>query len=206
MKILLLGPPASGKGTIAKMICKELNLPLISVGKMLRDIPQDSIWYTPIQEAMDKGDLVSNSIIGGFLREVTKDSRYENGYVLDGWARQLSDLDYFDPKPDEVIFLKISVKTSQERIFNRRVCEKGDHTYNLISSPPQQEGICDFDGSKLVMRDDDAANVLEHRWEVYTNRTLDVMKHYKKLGCLREVSAEGSPESIFKTVEEELNT
>jgi len=188
------------------MISKELNLPLISVGKMLREIPQDSIWYTPIQESMDRGDLVSNSIIGGFLEEITKDSCYENGYVLDGWVRQLSDLDHFDPEPDVVVLLNISNKTSQERILNRRVCEQGDHTYNLISSPPLQEGICDVDGSKLVSRSDDTVEVLEHRWEVYKNKTLKVLEHYKALGCLREVSAEGSPQSIYKTLVEELNT
>lgn len=206
MKILLLGPPASGKGTIGKILSKEVGLPLISVGKMLREIPRDSIWYTPIQEAMDQGDLASNSILGGFLSEVVKDSRYENGYILDGWVRQLSDLEYFDPKPDVVLFLNISMKTSQKRVLSRRVCEKGDHTYNLVYNPPQQEGICDFDGSKLIRRDDDTVEILEHRWEIYKENTLKVIKHYKMLGSLKEISAEGLPQSIFKTVLEELNT
>ncbi len=206
MKVLLLGPPAGGKGTIGRMLSKELDLPLISVGKMLREISQDSIWYTPIQEAMDKGDLASNSILGGFLTEVVKDSRYEKGYILDGWVRQLSDLDYFDPKPNVVLLLNISKETSQKRVLSRRVCKKGDHTYNIIYNPPQKEGICDVDGSNLVSRDDDTVAVLGHRWEIYTENTTKVIEYYKRLGCLKEVSAEELPQSIFKKALLELNT
>jgi len=206
MTTLLLGPPASGKGTIGRMISRELNLPLVSVGKLLREIPKSSIWHAPIQEAMDKGELAPNSILGGFLAEVTKDSRYENGYILDGWVRQLTDLSYFDPEPDFVILLNISLETSQKRVLSRRVCRKGSHTYNLISNPPKKEGICDIDGSELISRDDDNIEVLEHRWEVYKENTLEVIDHYRSLGKLKEISAEGTPKSIFISIMEELNT
>lgn len=204
MVIILIGPPASGKGTISRLLSQEFDLPLISVGKMLRDIPPDSIWYEPIKQAMDKGELASNRLLGGFLSEVVKDSHYERGYILDGWARQLSDLDHFDPDPDAVVFLNVSYKTSKDRILSRRVCERGDHTYNLISKPPKKEGVCDVDGSKLLVRDDDTEEVLEHRWEVFNNKTTKVIKHFRDLGKLVEVVAEGRPQSIFAETLEKL--
>lgn len=205
MIFLLIGPPASGKGTISKLLSQKTGLPIINVGKILRDIPKDSIWHQPIQEAMDKGELASNSIIGGFLDEITKDSRYENGYILDGWARQLSDLDHFDPRPDKVIFLNINFETSKKRIMSRRVCEKGEHTYNLISDPPLKEGVCDVDGSKLIKREDDSPEVLEHRWEIYRDDTLEVIDQYRDQGVLFEVDASAAPEEIFEYIENNLN-
>jgi len=204
MVILLIGPPASGKGTIGKMLSQYLGLSLVSLGKILREIPQDSLWHEPIRQAMDQGELASNSILGGFLTEIVKDSRYESGYVLDGWLRQMSDLEFFDPKPDLVLFLNVSFETSLERTLSRRICEQGGHTYNLISNPPQKEGICDVDGSRLVSRDDDTEEVLKHRWQIFTQRTVEVIEHYKAKGVVKEISAEGTPESIFKQVKDKM--
>jgi adenylate kinase len=154
---------------------------------------------------MDKGDLASNTIVGGFLSETIKDSRYEKGYVLDGWARQLSDLDHFDPNPDHVLFLEVSFETSKQRTLSRRVCENGQHSYNLVSNPPMKEGVCDIDGSKLVKRDDDNLEVLENRWDIYKEKTLKVKEFFIKKGVLHVISAEHTPESIFEEVKRELN-
>ena len=197
MIIVLIGPPASGKGTIGKLLSEKLSLPLVNVGKMLREIPRESIWYDSINQAMDKGNLAPNSIVGGFLEEVVKDSRYENGYILDGWIRQMSDLEQFDPCPNYVVFIDASKEVSQERVLSRRVCEEKQHSYNLISNPPKKKGICDIDGSKLIRRDDDTAEVLEHRWREYEERTLPVVEYYRGKGLLKEVLSEGTPQEVF---------
>jgi adenylate kinase len=204
MKILFIGPPASGKGTMSRMLSKELDLPLINTGELLREVPKDSIWYQPIHEAMDKGFLAPNSIVGGMLQEHTDDSRYEKGYILDGWVRQLSDLAHFDPQPDKVIYLKISKETSKERIIHRRVCEKNGHTFNLVSLPPQKNGICDFDGSKLIRRGDDNKDVFEKRYREFENKTLSVIEFYRKQGKVVEINGERTPEEVFTKILEEL--
>ena len=204
MVILLMGPPASGKGTIGKLLSEHLDLPLVSMGKILRDLPEGSLWYEPIREAMERGELASNSILGGFLTEITKDSRYERGYILDGWLRQMSDMEYFDPKPDLVLYLNVSFETSRERTLSRRICEQGGHTYNLISNPPQKEGVCDIDGSRLMSREDDTEEVLKHRWEIFEQQTLDVIEYYRGQDKVKEILAEGTPETIFEQVKNKM--
>ena len=200
MKILLIGPPASGKGTISRMLVKELKLPLINTGDLLREVDPQSIWYQPIHEAMDNGLLAPNKIVGGLLKEYIGDSRYENGYVLDGWVRQLSDLENFDPQADKVVYLDISRKTSEERINNRRICQAEGHTYNLISRPPVREGVCDIDGSKLIKREDDSPEVVEKRFEEFTNKTLPVIDYYQKQGKLIKINGEGTPKEVLNRV------
>ncbi len=200
MKILLIGPPASGKGTIGKMLSEQLNIPLVKTGDLLRDIPEETIWYQKVHEYMDKGLLAPNYIVGGLLEEVTTHSRYERGYILDGWVRHIDDLEHFDPQIDKVIFLNISKKISQRRTLARRVCEKEGHVYNLLSKKPQVEGICDIDKSKLIKREDDTEEVLNTRFKAYRENTLEVISYFKKNGLLVEINAEGTPKEVLDRV------
>lgn len=205
MKILLIGPPASGKGTLGKILSQEWNLPLINTGKLLREVSENSIWYQPVHDSMNNGLLAPNKIVGGLLKEYIEDSHYEKGYILDGWVRQLDDLESFDPQPDLVIFLNISEEVSKKRILNRRVCEKEGHVYNLISLPPKKEGICDIDGSKLIKREDDSLDVFEKRYEEFVSKTIPVVKYYKEKGKLIEINAEVTPSEVFKLVQAKVN-
>lgn len=200
MRILLIGPPASGKGTIGKLLSKKVHLPLVNVGVLLRSIPPESIWYQPVNDAMDKGDLVPNTIVGGYLKEYLTDSHYEKGYILDGWLRQIEDLNKFDPKPDIVLHLNISESTSKDRILNRRVCEQHGHTYNLKYFPPKIKDICDIDGSKLIKREDDTLKVLQQRWKIYNDLTKVVLEHYRKQGILLEIDANNKVSSVLEEI------
>jgi len=205
MRILLLGPPASGKGTIGRMLSDYFNIPILSVGKFLREIEETSPHYNLVQTIMSKGELVPNDLLGGMLSNIVKDSRYENGYIVEGWGRQLSDLNYFDPKPNFVISLKVSKETSWERISNRRVCQAQGHTYNLIYNPPENEDTCDIDGSPLIRRADDNREVFETRWQVHQSSTSETIAFYKKLGKLVEVSAENRPDIIMEDIKQKLD-
>ena len=201
----MIGPPASGKGTIGKMLSRELNVPLINTGRLLREIPSDSIWYTPVHEAMDEGRLAPNNIVGGLLTEViTENPAYKKGYILDGWLRQISDLKFFNPKFDIVLYLNNSKETTYSRIDSRRVCEKEGHTFNLITSPPKISDKCDIDGSKLVRRKDDTKEVVDERYEEYLRLTIPVVEYFKKRSILLEVDAEGTPIEVFMRVKKKI--
>ncbi|MFC1722350.1 adenylate kinase family protein [Patescibacteria group bacterium] len=204
MKILLLGPPASGKGTIGSLLSSELNIPLINTGHLLRQVPKESIWYYPIREAMDKGLLAPDNMVAGLLKEVTSDSLYENGYLLDGWSRQLNDLKYFDPGFDIVVHLTIDKDTSWKRIKNRRICSLNGHSYDLLLKPPQKKDICDIDNSFLVKRKDDTKEIFNTRWRSHLVQTVPVIDYFKKLGNLIEVNANGNINEVFDEVINEI--
>lgn len=200
MKILLIGAPASGKGTIGKLMSEKLYLPIINTGKILKMISPDSIWYKKVNDDIKNGKMVSSPIVASMLQEICTSEAYAKGFILDGWVRQLKDLEYFDPQVDLVIFLNIDKQTAQNRIFSRRECVLNKHTYSLISAPPKKEGICDIDGSELVRRVDDSEEVFAQRWEVYSTETLKAVDHYRQKGILLEVAATPAPVEIFAQV------
>lgn len=204
MKILLIGPPASGKSIQGQKLSEALGLPLINTGKLLRDIPETSIWYQPVDEAMEMGNLAPNNIVGGLLEEVVADTKYANGYILDGWMRQRSDLEQFDPLFDWVIYFKLSKTTSVNRIVARRVCEKNGHTYNLLFQPPKVTGLCDIDNSRLVQREDDTPAVVEFRWKEFERLTLPMLEYFNAKGILLEVNAESDPDTVAAHALEKL--
>jgi len=205
MRILLIGPPASGKGTVGRLIGNYLNIPVLSVGKYLRSIPKEHEHYKMINDVMRKGELVPNNILGKMLTKEIQDSRYENGVIVEGWLRQISDLDHFDPEPDYVLQLNVSKETSKRRTLNRRVCTEHGHTYNLSYNPPKNEGVCDIDGSPLVVREDDNEETLERRWRIYEEKTSVTIEHFRKLGKLVDVSTEETPEKIFEDIKKKLS-
>ncbi|MFC1756090.1 adenylate kinase family protein [Patescibacteria group bacterium] len=205
MRILLIGPPASGKGTVGRLLGNYLNIPVLSVGKYLRSVPKEHEHYEMINDVMRKGELVPNHILGKMLDEEIQDSRYENGVIIEGWLRQISDLDYFDPKPDYALLLNVSKETSKYRILNRRVCKEQGHTYNLTFNPPKEDGLCDIDGSELTIREDDNEEILEKRWKIHEETTIKTIDHFRKLGKLIDVSTEETPDKIFEDIKKKLS-
>lgn len=198
MKILFIGPPASGKGTIGKLLSEHTGIPIINTGALLRAVSKDHSQYNEIKETMAKGDIVSNIIVGNLLKEETSNPKYENGYILDGWLRQMSDKKDFFPKFDLVIFLNISEELIYERTGARKYCKAKGHGFNLINNPPAVPGVCDFDGSELVSRFDDAKEVVAHRVDTYKKLTSPVIEYFKKEGNLVEIDGAGPADIVFK--------
>ncbi|MFC1621930.1 adenylate kinase family protein [Patescibacteria group bacterium] len=179
MKILLMGAPASGKGTVGKKLSEYLKLPLVSVGQQLRNVPKESVWYEMIHKEMDKGNLVPNDIIGRLLEEAISEEKYQNGYILDGWGRRMSDLEQFDPKPDAVIHITICEETAIERTKKR---------------------------AELESRKDDSLDILKTRFELYKTLTVPVVDMYENQGILLEIDGEGTKDEVFELVKESLLT
>lgn len=204
MKLLLIGPPASGKGTISRLLGSYLKLPAISVGKILRALPQEHEHYETINECMRKGLLVPNHMVAVILKQELSGYIYKDGYILEGWARDMKDIEEFDPNVDKVLYLELAYEISKQRVTARRVCEKSGHTYNLITNPPKKKGFCDFDGSKLIQREDDKEEVLLQRWQVFTERTVPCIKYFDKLNKLVKLDASPMPEEIFEEAKKAL--
>lgn len=200
MKLLLIGPPASGKGTVGEKLSQRLNIPLISVGELLRAIPQSNPLKAKIDEIMERGDLVPQDIVSQLLKEEVSKESAKNGYIFDGWGRKKEDLDYFDPGFDKVVLLEISPQTALKRIAARRTCEKCGAVFNVESMPTKKEGVCDFCDGKVSKREDESEETTMRRLQIFFDETKETIDYFKKNGKLLEIDAEGTPEEVFNLV------
>ncbi len=200
MKILLMGPIGSGKGTQGEMLSEYLGLPLISVGQVLRDLSPAHPWYQEINEAMLAGDPAPQDKVAELLKEIVSGKEFEKGYIMDGWGRALEDWQYFDPGYDKAIVINISPETSVSRLSTRRTCESCGAVYNTISKPPKVEGVCDKCGGELKQREDDTEEAVKRRLEIYNSETKKTVDRFRAEGKLVEVNGEGSPEEVFEEI------
>ncbi|MBI2620819.1 nucleoside monophosphate kinase [candidate division WWE3 bacterium] len=175
MRILLIGPPASGKSTIGKLLSEYLDLPFISVGEILRNIPLADPAKREVERAIEKGELAPNDIVGGILRDKVRRIDCSRGFILDGWMRQMSDINFFDPKPDRVIFLNIT-----DDVVIRRIAGRSAHTDEK--------------------RSDDDLTTATRRLHHYYERTLKSVEYFRKRGILLDVNAEAPIEEVFEDV------
>lgn len=204
MKILLIGPVASGKGTIGEKIGRDLHIPLISVGSVLRSVSDSHPQKEKIDEIMESGELVPQDIVAELLKEEVSKESAKNGFIFDGWGRRKEDLEYFDPGFDHVIYLKVSPETSFKRITARRTCENCEAVYNLISVPPKEPGICDICGGNLIKREDESDETTKRRLEIFEEETRDTIEMFRKQGRLIEIDGEGTPEEEYSLVKKAL--
>jgi len=198
MNMVLLGPPGAGKGTQAKVLSKNLNIPHISTGDMLRDaVSKNTSLGAEAKRYMQKGELVPDKLVIGIVEEAFTAGVAENGFMLDGFPRTLEQAKMFDKtleklqkKLDIVAYFKTSIETSVIRLTGRRVCKKCGANFHIKNIPSKKDGICDHCGGELYQRDDDKKETVKRRWAVYTEETAPVITHYKKQGVLREVSGD----------------
>jgi adenylate kinase len=197
VKILLLGPPACGKGTIGTLLSEKLGLPLISVGKLLRELPEKHPHYKEIHKYMDKGELPSQKLVAKIIKERVGDEDCKKGYIMDGWGRRMEGFEFFDPDFDLILFLNITEEESVRRVEGRRVCKATGKTYNISTMSKEELAGCESD---FIQRDDDKKEVVNHRWEVYRVETFPVIESLRSKKSFVEVNAEASPEEVFKNV------
>ena len=200
MKILLVGPQGSGKGTVGSMLSKYLDIPLISVGHILRELPPEHPRKKEIDDYMERGELAPQDLVAGFLQEETSKEYCQRGFIFDGWGRSLNNLRFYDPNFDKVFLIKISPETSVKRLSSRRTCSNCGAIFNIISVPPKTEGICDNCGGTLVQREDDNEDAVKRRLEIFNTETMEVINYFRDTGKLVEIDGEGSPEEVFSLV------
>ena len=210
MRLILIGPPGSGKGTQAKLLSLRLGLAHISTGDMLRDAIRHA---TPAgrkaQPFVNSGQLVPddlvNQIIADFFR---KDDRLES-FVLDGYPRTLPQAMSFEQVLrqqylglDAVVVLNVDDEEIVKRMSGRLVCSNNacGTPYHVTFKPPRQAGICDICGSMLVQRVDDQEQTVRKRLQIYHAGHDELLEYYRKLGLLKEVSGLGDIESIYSSI------
>ena len=191
MKLILLGAPGVGKGTQADILTRELNIPAVSTGNMLRAAMKHQ---TPlgekVREYMDTGKLVSDEIVIELLSNRIQDPDCANGFILDGVPRTIGQAEALEQagiRFDAAVALENDDEVIIERIGGRRVCEVCGASYHLKHSPAKVDGVCDKCGGKLVQRKDDAPETVKNRLEVYHTTTEPLKGFYEARGILRTV-------------------
>ncbi|WP_053947325.1 adenylate kinase [Halolamina sediminis] len=194
--ILLLGPPGAGKGTQAKKLCETYDLDHVSTGDALRANKDMETEYGTPRSFMEAGELVPDEVVNEVLAAALEDA---DGYVLDGYPRNLDQVEYLDDATelDYVFFLDVDRETLVDRLTGRRVCTECGENYHVEFAPPEEEGVCDACGGDLHQRDDDEEDVVRERLEVYEENTEPVIEQYRDAGELVEIDGEGAPEDVF---------
>jgi adenylate kinase len=208
MNLVLLGPPGSGKGTLAKLLSSELKIPHISTGDMLRkEAKLGTFLGNKVKPLMEKGELVPDQIILEVMKERIGKPDCRKGFLLDGFPRTIPQALGIDEMLKEstksidwVLKLEVSEDCVLKRLGGRWICPECGAFFNLYTKPPQKNLICDFCGSKLYQRPDDAPEVILNRLKVYKEETLPIEEYYEKQGKLRKVNGELDPDSILKNV------
>ena len=191
MKLILLGAPGAGKGTQAEILSKELGIPTISTGNILRAAIKEG---TPVgleaKHFMDAGKLVPDQVIIEIIHERVAADDCKNGYILDGVPRTIAQAEALEKAGivfDDVVSLEISDETILERMSGRRVCEHCGASYHVVAVPPKTEGVCDKCGGALIRRKDDNPETVKQRLEVYHRETEPLKAFYAERGLLRSV-------------------
>ena len=204
MKLILLGAPGAGKGTQAERLCKELNIPTISTGNILRAaIKNGTPTGMKAKSFMDAGQLVPDEVIIGIITERLAEADCANGYILDGVPRTIAQAEAMEKAGitfDAVVSIEISDETIMERMSGRRVCESCGASYHLVAVPPRQEGVCDNCGGALVQRKDDAPETVKARLEVYHRETEPLKAFYAQRGLLKSVENQPSVEATTDAI------
>ena len=204
MKLILLGAPGAGKGTQAEILCKELNIPTISTGNILRAaIKNGTPTGLKAKAFMDEGKLVPDEVIIGIINERLAEDDCSNGYILDGVPRTIAQAEAMEQAGivfDHVVSIEIADETIVNRMGNRRVCEDCGASYHLVAVPPKVEGVCDKCGGKLIQRKDDAPETVKARLDVYHQETEPLKGFYAERGLLRSVDDQPSVAETSKGI------
>ena len=213
MKLILLGAPGAGKGTVAKMLTKIDGSIQISTGDILRGAVQAGTELgKEAQGYMDRGDLVPDSLIMGIMENRLQEDDCKNGFLLDGFPRtipQAEALDVLLAKLDIKLDMAVNIDVPRDVIFDRlctrRTCENSDcqAIYNIKSMPPKKEGICDKCGSKIVQRADETEEAIGHRLDTYNEKTAPLAGYYDKKGMLRTITGTSS-DVVVDAIKKEL--
>ncbi|MGB9067158.1 MAG: adenylate kinase [Candidatus Acidiferrales bacterium] len=207
---IFLGPPGAGKGTQAKRIAKQLGVPHLSTGDMMRDAVARGTElgriFGPIMQA---GQLVSDDLVMKMVDERLKQPDCEAGCLFDGFPRTLPQAEGLDKilerggfgKP-VVIDLAVSDDKLLRRLTGRRTCSVGGEIYNVYDAPSKVEGVCDNDGGTLVQRADDTAQVVNQRLTAYHRQTRPLADYYRHQGVLEEVDASVSVDEVSRALGE----
>jgi adenylate kinase len=205
--IVFLGPQGSGKGTVIGKIKSRYGVPHISTGDMFREaLKLGTEFGKKAQEYMNRGELVPDDVTCGMVRERIARDDCVNGFMLDGFPRNLSQAEALSGITDiaTAVLIDVPEAVSLERLSGRRQCRECSTIFHLKFVPPKQDGICDKCGGELYQRDDDKPDAIKERLAIYRSETMPIAEYYKKAGVLVTVDGSGTPDDVVAQVLERL--
>ena len=212
MRIVMLGAPGSGKGTQAQRIQKDHGLPQVSTGDLLRKAVADK---TPLglkaKKVMDAGELVSDDVVLGMIKERIAQPDAKTGFILDGFPRTTAQADGLDSllaglklKLDRVVLMDVDFDILMKRLTGRRTCSKTGAVLNVYFSTPEELEACRKAGGELVQRADDNEPTIRNRLQVYDRQTAPLVDYYSKRGLLKTISATGDVDAVYSRLKSAL--
>lgn len=204
MILTLLGAPGAGKGTMARMLSKTLQIPTISTGALLRDeIESGSELGKKIDALISKGNFVSDDMVSSLLVKRLQDSDCKNGYILDGYPRnesQAETLSELGIQLDKAVLLTVPDAEIIARLAGRRECPHCRATYHILHNPSKVDGVCDECGASLQIRTDDSPEIISKRLEIYHMQTEPLIQYFRQKELLAEVQGANSVEDTVASV------
>jgi adenylate kinase len=214
LNLVLLGPPGSGKGTQGERLQEDLRLPYFATGDILRSaVREETELGRAAKEYMDRGDLVPDDVIVGAIGERIDSEEAADGFILDGFPRTVPQAEALAAKRAElgrrltgVLLIDADDEEVTRRLAGRRTCVENGHIFHVDANPPKREGVCDVDGSELIVRDDDKPEVIRHRLETYHEKTEPLIEYYDSQSLLRRIDGNAAPDQVAIAVERTLAT
>jgi adenylate kinase len=211
MKIILLGPPGAGKGTIAKALMQQDGSVQISTGDILRGaIAAGTSLGKQVEAAMAAGNLVTDELIMDIMEERLQEEDCKQGYLLDGFPRTIPQaealkalLAKLGEKLDCALELDMPRDVIMDRLTTRRTCSNCGEIYNVKTKPPKVEGVCDVCGSEIVQRDDETEEAIENRLQVYNEQTAPLVTFYRDEGLLVSVTS-SDIETVLEAIKDRI--
>ena len=208
-KLIFLGPPGAGKGTIATIIKDQLRIPQVSTGDLFREaVARGTPLGTQAKQYMDKGELVPDQITIGLLKERIAQPDCAHGFILDGFPRTIVQADalaHSGIEIDRVVSFTVSDAVLLQRLGGRMTCRTCGAIYHITNIPPKVTGKCDKDGGELYQRDDQKPEAVKKRLQVYAEQTAPLVAYYREKGLLAEVNGEGEPGEILERVKRAIS-
>jgi adenylate kinase len=204
-KLLLLGPPGAGKGTQSSNLVERFGVEHVTTGDALRsnkgmDISDLGLEYDTPGEYMDAGELVPDAVVNEIVKTALESA---DGFVLDGYPRNLDQAEYLDSITDLDVVVSLDVSRDElvRRLTGRRVCSECGTNYHVEFDQPETEGVCDECGGDLKQRDDDTEETVRERLRVFDENTQPVIEFYDEQGDLVEIDGEGTPDAVWGNLE-----
>lgn len=208
LNLILLGPPGSGKGTQGEKLQEDLRVPYYATGDILRSaVKEGTELGTKAKEYMEAGDLVPDDLIIAVIADRIKQAVASDGFILDGFPRTVPQAEALSERIGELgremsaaLMIDVPDEEVVRRLSGRRTCEEGGHVFHVDFNPPKEEGVCDVDGSKLMIRDDDRPEVIEKRLATYHAKTKPLVEWYDDHNILQRVDGMSPPDEVAEKI------
>ena len=208
MKLIFLGPPGAGKGTLAGLVSKEFGIPQISTGDMFREaIKKETELGKRVKAILGRGDLVPDDLTVSLVKERLAQEDARKGYILDGFPRTIPQAESLEKIQalDAVVNFAISDELVVKRLSGREICKSCGAIYHVVNMPSKVKGVCDKCGGPLYTRPDDSLESITNRLEVYRTQTEPLIEFYRKRKLLKDIDSSKSPEDTHSQIKATLS-